>query len=103
MSLVERVKEFFQALGWNREATGILTRMCTYKGGLPQGASTSPRLSNLINYQMDVRLAALATSCPGTIYTRYADDITFSIATDDRATIRSLIADWDHSRPLRRA
>ncbi len=87
----ERVKKFFQVLGWNREATEILTRLCTYRGHLPQGAPTSPRLSNLINYKMDVRLAALATACPGTIYTRYADDMTFSISKDDRTILRKLI------------
>lgn len=88
----ERVRKLFKALGWNREATELLTRLCTYRGGLPQGAPTSPRLSNLVNYGLDVRLAALATSCPGTIYTRYADDITFSVSTDDRRVVRRLVA-----------
>lgn len=46
-------------------------------GFLPQGAPTSPMLSNLIMRDMDKLLAALATS-EGLTYTRYSDDITFS-------------------------
>lgn len=41
------------------------------------GAPTSPALSNIILYQLDVQLAAVA-ALTGTTYTRYADDITAS-------------------------
>lgn len=44
---------------------------------LPQGASTSPQLANLVLFSLDRRLAALAESA-GATYTRYADDLTFS-------------------------
>lgn len=44
---------------------------------LPQGASTSPQLSNLVCQRLDYRLARLANSL-GANYSRYADDITFS-------------------------
>ncbi len=44
---------------------------------LPQGAPTSPALANLCAYELDVRLAALATSLDLT-YTRYADDLVLS-------------------------
>ena len=47
------------------------------KPHLPQGAPTSPALSNLCCYRMDCRLAALAKSA-GAEYTRYADDLAFS-------------------------
>lgn len=72
-----RVRRFFRVLGWNREAAGILTRLTTLDGGLPQGAPTSPRLANLVNIQLDARLAGLASTFLAT-YTRYADDLTFS-------------------------
>jgi RNA-directed DNA polymerase len=44
---------------------------------LPQGAPTSPALSNLCAYRLDVRLAGAASSV-GAVYSRYADDLTFS-------------------------
>ncbi|WP_428685046.1 reverse transcriptase family protein [Sphingopyxis sp.] len=46
-------------------------------GFLPQGAPTSPMLSNLVMTGMDRLLAALAVK-EGLTYTRYSDDITFS-------------------------
>lgn len=44
---------------------------------LPQGAPTSPALSNAIAYRLDRRLAAFAEAA-GARYTRYADDLAFS-------------------------
>ena len=73
-----RVRRYFRRIGWNRRATKVLVRLCTHEGGLPQGAPTSPRLSNLVNYRMDARLSGLAAALGG-VYTRYADDITISL------------------------
>jgi RNA-directed DNA polymerase len=81
-----RVRRYFRKIGWNRKATRLLVRICTHEDGLPQGAPTSPRLSNLVNYRMDARLAGLAARRRseeiGGTYTRYADDITFSFPSD---------------------
>jgi retron-type reverse transcriptase len=85
-----RIHRYFRRIGWNRPAADLLTRLCTHKSGLPQGAPTSPRLSNLVNYRLDCRLAGLARKL-GLGYTRYADDITLSFPKDDGRLIRRLI------------
>ena len=72
-----RVEKYFRSVGWNSQAAALLTNLCTHDGSLPQGAPTSPRLSNLVNFHLDARLAGLAQSL-GLAYSRYADDITFS-------------------------
>lgn len=106
----DRVRAYFLKIGWDTAAADALTRICTHKGGLPQGAPTSPRLSNLVNFAMDARLAAAARGFrrvginPKTlepvlnertilemVYTRYADDITFSFAEDGREVIHTMI------------
>lgn len=86
----KRIEEYFRFIGWNREAAGLLTELCTHEGGLPQGAPTSPRLSNLVNHGLDAGLAKLAEQS-GAMYTRYADDITFSFQRDDRVSNRMLL------------
>jgi retron-type reverse transcriptase len=86
-----RVRDYFRHIGWDREAADVLVRLTTWKGGLPQGAPTSPRLSNLVNYRLDARLAAWADR-RGARYSRYADDLTFSFERDDPAGIRSFIS-----------
>ena len=55
----------------------LLTVLTTLDGGLPQGAPTSPALSNLVNVELDARLAARAAAA-GARYTRYCDDLAFS-------------------------
>ncbi len=85
-----KVRRLFVAIGWSGAAADLLVRLTTHKGGLPQGAPTSPRLSNLCNRRLDARLQALAALL-GADYTRYADDITISLATDDRTAVHGLI------------
>jgi retron-type reverse transcriptase len=86
----QRVERFFRRIGWSRPAARRLTELCTYQGGLPQGAPTSPRLANLINYRLDTRLDHLAVRM-GAMYTRYADDLTFSFDQDTGGRARCLI------------
>ncbi|HUS92567.1 MAG TPA: reverse transcriptase family protein [Phycisphaerae bacterium] len=103
-----RVREYFRAIGWGSEAVMLLMKWCTWEGGLPQGAPTSPRLSNLVNYRMDARLAGLAAAL-GATYSRYADDLAFSFARDDRQTITAairstklILADYGYMLHLKR-
>lgn len=63
--------------GINEQVSHYISNLCCYQGYLPQGAPTSPILSNMICYRLDGELQKLANqnNCK---YTRYADDITFS-------------------------
>ncbi|MEX0792828.1 MAG: reverse transcriptase domain-containing protein [Pirellulaceae bacterium] len=74
---VNRVRHFYATLGWRDDALRILVRLSTFQGGLPQGAPTSPALSNLVNFELDTALHELATF-NGAQYSRYADDLAFS-------------------------
>lgn len=71
------VRKLFERIGYSKRSANILCRLCCFFSGLPQGAVTSPALSNLICLGMDRRLAGLA-SRRNIVFTRYADDITFS-------------------------
>jgi RNA-directed DNA polymerase len=74
-----RVLGLFQAAPFNfsREIASTLTGLSTFHNQLPQGAPTSPILSNMICFQFDRDMARLAARTH-TTYTRYGDDITFS-------------------------
>ena len=72
-----RVYGIFRSLGYSQEVSNILGRVCTRDNQLPQGAPTSPALSNLFARRIDRRLARYARS-QKLRYTRYADDITLS-------------------------
>jgi hypothetical protein len=72
-----RLERYFHRIGWNADAAALLLRLCTHDGGLPPGAPTSPRLSNLVNHRLDARIEALA-KLYAMAYSRFADDMTFS-------------------------
>jgi RNA-directed DNA polymerase len=59
------------------EFAQIVSNFCCYESKLPQGAPTSPIITNIVSQRLDYKLVKLAKEyhC---FYTRYADDITFS-------------------------
>ncbi len=108
-----RVRHAFQRLGYSGSVATLLALLCTecprkrvvYAGqpyyvatgprGLPQGACTSPALSNQIARRLDRRLKGLSLKM-GWQYTRYADDMTFSAPPGHRENIGYLIARIRH-------
>lgn len=59
------------------EVASLLAQLCCHKNELPQGAPTSPVISNLICRGMDREFASIART-ERCFYSRYADDICFS-------------------------
>lgn len=57
----------------------VLAHICCLDGKLPQGAPTSPIISNLVCRGLDNALMRLASECRAT-YTRYCDDLVFSFS-----------------------
>jgi RNA-directed DNA polymerase len=90
-----RVRGLFRVLGYSEAAATVLGLLCTEPEveqveldgqswfvalgprHLPQGAPTSPAISNLLCRRLDRRLSTVATKL-GFTYTRYADDLSFS-------------------------
>ncbi|MCR4829275.1 MAG: reverse transcriptase family protein [Bacteroidales bacterium] len=70
----------------DKKMASIVTDLCCYtnadgKNVLPQGAPTSPTITNFISEHLDRKLSKLARAY-GMKYTRYADDITFSCSSN---------------------
>lgn len=92
-----RVRGVFKRLGYSPAVSTVLALLCTeaprrkveYDGhvyyvavgprALPQGACTSPALSNQVSRRLDKRLRSRCRKA-GWTYTRYADDLSFSAA-----------------------
>ncbi|MDX1992884.1 MAG: reverse transcriptase family protein [bacterium] len=83
-------------------AAHLMTLLTTYRGSLPQGAPTSPALSNLVNREMDERLERRAAQCNAR-YTRYCDDLAFSWRGHDRppadfeAAVRGVLGEYGYT------
>lgn len=111
----KRVFGLFLALGYSRSVATIFAQLCTEPPveevemdgqtwqvatgvrHLPQGAPTSPAITNLLCRRMDARMAGIARK-HGFAYTRYADDLTFSSPTGDRESSRKLL--WHVKRVI---
>ena len=102
-----RVRGLFFSLGYGEQVSAALASLCTrrilvdpegerrivWPGQLPQGAPTSPAISNLVCRRLDARLTGLAAKL-GAHYTRYADDLSFSFHGDAAASIDIGRAFW---------
>ncbi|MFU1795611.1 retron St85 family RNA-directed DNA polymerase [Paenibacillus azoreducens] len=73
----DKVFMFFKSLGYSKQVALVLSKLCILDNGLPQGAPTSPMLSNLVTQQIDKRIANFSAK-HNLRYTRYADDLTLS-------------------------
>jgi hypothetical protein len=96
---LRRVKGVFRKAGYREQVATLLALLCTEAPRevveldgrtyyvalgprcLPQGAPTSPALTNTLCLRLDRRLTGLSRRL-GFRYTRYADDLTFSRAAD---------------------
>lgn len=103
-----RIKGKFRGLGYAEPVATVLALICTEPDvdaveidgqrlyaargprRLPQGAPTSPALTNLVCTRLDARLAGLAASL-GFAYTRYADDLTFSASGEAAGKVGPLL------------
>lgn len=75
-----RVQGYFnksQEFMFSKEVSTIISQLVCYEKKLPQGAPTSPIISNLIFNIVDLRILSLAKKYKLS-YTRYADDMSFS-------------------------
>lgn len=75
-----RIAGFFERntnFCFSHKLATILANIMCYKGKLPQGACTSPIISNLICNTLDIHILKISKKYKLT-YTRYADDLSFS-------------------------
>lgn len=72
-----KVEEIFEDLGYSSILSNLLSKLCCNENSLPQGAPTSPAISNIYLIEFD---NVIATFCLKNKirYTRYADDLSFS-------------------------
>ncbi len=104
----KRVKGLFQSFGYSQQIATILALICTEpeveqiaidgkiyfaatsERRLPQGAPSSPAITNLICYGLDHRFVGIAQKF-GFQYSRYADDLTFSAKGDGKKLVGQLL------------
>ena len=66
----------------NKNILDLISEITTYNGVLPQGACSSPMISNIIMMRIDQRILKYCQML-GVSYTRYADDLLFSSKSFD--------------------
>ena len=85
--LYSRVKDtVFYEEKYSESIRILLTMLCYYNDSLPQGATASPAITNIIMYDFDETVGAFCNE-KNIAYTRYCDDMTFSGCFDEREII----------------
>lgn len=90
------IYDVFNNIGYCKPVSIMLTNICTLSKSLPQGAPTSPALSNIVCLPIDNRISKYCLKNK-IRYTRYADDITLSGKFDVGNTIsliRKIVAEY---------
>lgn len=85
-----KIIRIFRQLGYSYRVSYLLAKLCCRCNELPQGAPTSPILSNMVMEICDSWLENISQTYNLT-YTRYADDLTFSSKVDFSAEIMAQI------------
>lgn len=80
-------EKVFPAERYSEPIRVLLTMLCVYPDALPQGAPTSPVISNIVMRDFD-SLTGRWCSARGIAYTRYCDDMTFSGDFDPEPVVR---------------
>ncbi|WP_207230929.1 retron Ec67 family RNA-directed DNA polymerase/endonuclease [Bradyrhizobium sp. Leo121] len=86
----------------HKDVATVIAQIACHANSLPQGAPTSPIISDLVAHLLDVRLVRLAKKNNCT-YTRYADDLTFSTNVKVFPTslaLQTSPSDWELGKPL---
>lgn len=74
---IEVINNVFLQLGYSTTVSKILSKLCALKDTLPQGAPTSPYLSNIVMIPFDEAVSQFCKNLK-IHYTRYSDDLSFS-------------------------
>ncbi len=85
----KQIVDVFREVGYTQEVAVTLSSLCCHEGCLPQGAPTSPQLSNIICKSLDRDLIEFSKKY-GLVYSRYADDLTFSGNQDLNCTVSQI-------------
>ena len=64
----------------------LLTMLCYYRDVLPQGAPSSPAITNIVMFDFDEKIGEYCET-NGISYTRYCDDMTFSGDFNEKTVI----------------
>ena len=86
---IKSIEKVFLELGYSRMISKLLAKLCARDKTLPQGAPTSPALSNLIFKDADALISSFCVDRK-IRYTRYADDLSFSGDFDEKELLEKV-------------